>query len=308
MTIVVNNWRLDPSRNALIHVETGEVRRLGEYHFTLLITFISHANNVLTRQYLMSEVWKNRVVGANSLPTAIHALRVALDDNGKQQEIIKTVPKKGYVFSKQFVSEWKGETSDAEPEKPLSDLSETAIQGVTPHAVVEAEEGSLAVESITPVTEPTRRSRGWLWGIGTIALTGILAAAFLSLQRPASEPQIVPPLQLKNESWPAVDRIMIVHVANSSLAESTTPSLQNHLAPALDKINQLLETHQNTATIFYHVSPAVYSLNLLVNNQCNVTWQMMTTMENWQGHESQMGERLVKSVEKIINEMPSCEK
>ncbi len=36
MSIIINNWRMDPSLNALIHCETGETRRLGEYHFILL--------------------------------------------------------------------------------------------------------------------------------------------------------------------------------------------------------------------------------------------------------------------------------
>jgi DNA-binding winged helix-turn-helix (wHTH) protein len=50
--------------------------------------------------HLMSAVWKNRIVGGNSLPTAVHALRVAIDDDGKQQEIIKTIPKKGIYLIK----------------------------------------------------------------------------------------------------------------------------------------------------------------------------------------------------------------
>lgn len=95
MSIIINNWRMDPSLNALIHCETGETRRLGEYHFILLETLAKNADAVLSRSYLCAEVWKNRIVGGNSLPTAIHALRVAIDDDGKQQNIIKTIPKKG---------------------------------------------------------------------------------------------------------------------------------------------------------------------------------------------------------------------
>lgn len=85
MSIIINNWRMDPSLNALIHCETGETRRLGEYHFILLETLAKNADVVLSRSYLCAEVWKNRIVGGNSLPTAIHALRVAIDDDGKQQ-------------------------------------------------------------------------------------------------------------------------------------------------------------------------------------------------------------------------------
>ena len=105
MSIVVNNWRMDSSLNALIHCETGEIRRLGEYHFILLETLAKNADVVLSRSFLMTAVWKNRIVGGNSLPTAVHALRVAIDDDGKQQEIIKTIPKKGYLFNKNYLTE-----------------------------------------------------------------------------------------------------------------------------------------------------------------------------------------------------------
>ena len=96
---------MDSSLNALIHCETGETRRLGEYHFILLETLAKNADVVLSRSFLMTAVWKNRIVGGNSLPTAVHALRVAIDDDGKQQEIIKTIPKKGYLFNKNYLSE-----------------------------------------------------------------------------------------------------------------------------------------------------------------------------------------------------------
>ena len=67
MSIIINNWRMDPSLNALIHCETGETRRLGEYHFILLETLAKNADVVLSRSYLCAEVWKNRIVGGNSL-------------------------------------------------------------------------------------------------------------------------------------------------------------------------------------------------------------------------------------------------
>ncbi|EED0008462.1 transcriptional regulator, partial [Escherichia coli] len=52
MSIIINNWRMDPSLNALIHCETGETRRLGEYHFILLETLAKNADVVLSRSYL----------------------------------------------------------------------------------------------------------------------------------------------------------------------------------------------------------------------------------------------------------------
>ncbi|WP_313046709.1 winged helix-turn-helix domain-containing protein [Atlantibacter hermannii] len=305
MTIVVNNWRLDPSQNALVHTETGEVRRLGEYHFALLITFISHANNVLSRQYLMAEVWKNRVVGANSLPTAIHALRVALDDNGKQQEIIKTVPKKGYVFSKDFVTEWKDEEEDeAAPAEPFADSPPVAQPASEPPIQQPPQQAPAPVVE-TPVATP-RHTRMIVAIMSAMVLT--IAAVGLWLWLRPAEVTPTPSALLKNESYPAADRIMIMHLVNNNLSESNTPSLSHHMGQALDSINQLLTTHQKTATIFYRVTPVKFAMSVLINDQCGVTWQVISSLKNWQGHDRQMGEHLFNSVERTINEMPACHK
>lgn len=310
MTIVVNKWRLDPSRNALIHVETGEVRRLGEYHYALLITFISHANNVLSRQYLMAEVWKNRVVGNNSLPTAIHALRVALDDNGKQQEIIKTVPKKGYVFSKDFVSEWIPEEGDGASARDTVTVLEAVTESEpSPPLVTPVPGAEPPARSAVSASAPERwRSPAVIWGVSVLLVLCVAAATLWGWQRPVSITRPASGMLLKNESYPAIDRITIMHVVNSSLAESTSPSLQNHLGSRLDDLNDLLETHQTTATLFYHVTPAQFSLSILVSDQCNVTWQVVSSLKNWQGHDRQTGERVYQSVERTLNEMPDCKK
>lgn len=93
MSIIINNWRMDPSLNALIHCETGETRRLGEYHFILLETLAKNADVVLSRSYLCAEVWKNRIVGGNSLPTAIHALLSMMMANNRT--LLKQFRRKG---------------------------------------------------------------------------------------------------------------------------------------------------------------------------------------------------------------------
>ncbi|EGS9018099.1 transcriptional regulator [Salmonella enterica] len=103
MIIIVNHWRLDTRLGSLIHTKTGEMRRLGEYQFLLLQTLANHADEVLSHQFLMSEVWATRVVGRGSLPAAIHSLRTALDDDSKQRIIIKTIPKKGYMLNSDFL-------------------------------------------------------------------------------------------------------------------------------------------------------------------------------------------------------------
>lgn len=94
----VNKWSIDLSTGFITHQETGEQKRLGEYQLKLLTVLLQHTGQILTRDELTDLVWKRRVIGNNSLPNAIHTLRVALGDDKKQQRIIQTIPKIGYLL------------------------------------------------------------------------------------------------------------------------------------------------------------------------------------------------------------------
>ncbi len=98
----INDWLIDESANALVNAHTGEIRKLGEYQFRLLIVLLEHAGKVLSREDITNMVWVDRVIGSNSLPNAVHALRAALEDDGKKQRIIRTVPKRGYLLSAEY--------------------------------------------------------------------------------------------------------------------------------------------------------------------------------------------------------------
>lgn len=99
---IIHHWYVDFSVGTLTHKNTGEQRRLGEFQIRLLQVLAEHAGEILSRDELNQLVWERRVIGNNSLPNAIHALRVALEDDGKQQKIIKTIPKKGYILEKEY--------------------------------------------------------------------------------------------------------------------------------------------------------------------------------------------------------------
>ncbi|WP_339057872.1 transcriptional regulator [Candidatus Regiella endosymbiont of Tuberolachnus salignus] len=98
----VNNWRIDLYSGCMTHQYSGETRRLGEYQLKLLDILLQHAGEILSRDQLTHLVWEKRVIGNNSLPNAIHTLRSALNDNKKQQRIIQTIPKKGYLFDASY--------------------------------------------------------------------------------------------------------------------------------------------------------------------------------------------------------------
>ncbi|MEO3740497.1 winged helix-turn-helix domain-containing protein [Enterobacter sp. AG5470] len=98
----INNWLIDVPSGSILHLVTGERKRLGAYQLKLLDVLQQNAGKILTREELTTLVWERRVIGNNSLPNAIHALRAALEDDGKQQRIIRTIPKHGYVLEAEY--------------------------------------------------------------------------------------------------------------------------------------------------------------------------------------------------------------
>lgn len=95
---IVNRWSIDLTSGFISHQESGEQKRLGEYQLKLLNVLLQHPGQILSRDELTNLVWKRRVIGNNSLPNAVHTLRVALGDDKKQQRIIQTIPKIGYLL------------------------------------------------------------------------------------------------------------------------------------------------------------------------------------------------------------------
>lgn len=69
--------------------------------YDLLVYLLRHANEVATKDRLIEEVWKGRVVSDGALTQTIAKLRKALAELGHEGGLIKTVPKVGY--------RWEGE-------------------------------------------------------------------------------------------------------------------------------------------------------------------------------------------------------
>ena len=119
----VNNWVIVPASGAIHHVVTGEERRLGTHPLRLLAVLQQHPGEILSHEELTAQVWEDRVVGSHSLPNAIHTLRTALADNGKQQRIIRTIPKQGYVLEAKYCRPLvSGPPPDPRPAAPEIDI------------------------------------------------------------------------------------------------------------------------------------------------------------------------------------------
>lgn len=65
----------------------------------LLRELLNHAGELVSKQDLLDRIWPDVTVVEASLTTAVHKLRLALDDDKRATHIIETVPKIGYRLS-----------------------------------------------------------------------------------------------------------------------------------------------------------------------------------------------------------------
>jgi TolB-like protein len=90
--------------NYTIDTERRELRRaddlisLQPQVFDLLEYLIRNRERVVSKDDLIADVWSGRIVSESALTTRINAARTAIGDNGDEQRLIKTVPRKGLRF------------------------------------------------------------------------------------------------------------------------------------------------------------------------------------------------------------------
>ena len=66
--------------------------------FDLLVHLLKHHDRLVSRDDLIALVWGGRIVSDSTLDSRINAARSAIGDNGKEQRLIRTIPRKGLRF------------------------------------------------------------------------------------------------------------------------------------------------------------------------------------------------------------------
>ncbi|WP_375783480.1 winged helix-turn-helix domain-containing tetratricopeptide repeat protein [Bradyrhizobium sp. Pha-3] len=96
MTYYFNDLTLDSGRrelrrgNALVAVEPQV--------FDLLEFLIRARDRVVSRDEVLAAVWHGRIVSEATLSSRVNAARTAIGDNGEEQRLIRTLPRKGLRF------------------------------------------------------------------------------------------------------------------------------------------------------------------------------------------------------------------
>jgi TolB-like protein len=90
----------------------------------LLAYLVQHRGRVVTKDQLVAAVWEGRPISDSALTTRLNVLRSAIDDSGRNQRLIKTLPRKGF----RFIGEVHGEQISAfRDETRSSDLPSIAV-------------------------------------------------------------------------------------------------------------------------------------------------------------------------------------
>ena len=89
----------------------------------LLIYLIENNDRVVTRDDLIASIWGGRITSDTTLTSRIYAARRAIGDNGRNQNLIRTIARKGI----RFVGEVRIQTDDAPQHTMRSPLSDADI-------------------------------------------------------------------------------------------------------------------------------------------------------------------------------------
>ena len=96
MKFSFDNHILDTSRRELRR--GSELVAMQPQVFDLLAHLLKHRDRVVSRDDLIALVWGGRIVSDSTLDSRVNAARNAVGDNGKEQKLIRTLPRKGLRF------------------------------------------------------------------------------------------------------------------------------------------------------------------------------------------------------------------
>jgi TolB-like protein/tetratricopeptide (TPR) repeat protein len=87
---------LDPGRREL--TRAAKAVAIGPQVFDLLLYLVQNRDRVVSKDHLLEAVWSGRIVSESTLTSHINAVRKAIGDNGEAQQLLRTVPRKGFRF------------------------------------------------------------------------------------------------------------------------------------------------------------------------------------------------------------------
>ncbi|MEO8135796.1 MAG: winged helix-turn-helix domain-containing protein [Betaproteobacteria bacterium] len=120
----IGDWLVDRATNDISR--NSEVVHLEPKVVDLLIALAHRANQVVSREELLAQVWSGVVVGEDVLTQAVIKVRKALGDSTRAPAYIQTIPKRGYRLI--AAVEWIEAATDAKRPKTEPPKTEPPIE------------------------------------------------------------------------------------------------------------------------------------------------------------------------------------
>ena len=170
----------------------------------LLHELLLNPGKVVTKDELLDRIWPEVIVVEASLPTAVRKLRLALNDDNRDEQIIETVPRIGYRLA-----------------VPV-DLEKGAGPSPASHRAIEV--SGDCPETKPPVRAGGSRRLGWLAATGVIAAAAGLAPFFVN-SAPGVPVTVVAPAIAQRDAMNAIRRLD-VDAIERMLAAGWDPNLE----------------------------------------------------------------------------------
>jgi DNA-binding winged helix-turn-helix (wHTH) protein/tetratricopeptide (TPR) repeat protein len=148
---------------------------LGPKTFDLLLYLAQHPHQVVTKEELLAGVWPNSFVEESNLSQHVFLLRKALGTSGQGEQVVVTIPGKGYQFAASVEQAPRPGVNHGRGE-PRLDSAESVTRLVI-------EEGTDdATPEVVELAAPPKQRR-WLVWVAAGAAVLLLGGAFLGWQR-----------------------------------------------------------------------------------------------------------------------------
>ena len=123
----INEWRVTPAEGVL--ARGNETVRLEPKAMQVLVYLASKPGEVISRDELERNVWRNEVIGYGAVTNTVIKLRKALQDDTRKPRFITTIPKMGYQL---VATVTHSETDDGTPRASDVDAPPAAFWRPTP--------------------------------------------------------------------------------------------------------------------------------------------------------------------------------